>query len=74
VKFKLTCGTHRQKNADGEMVVYRPGDIVETSENLAATFPIVDVAKQTPRFVLVDDDDSVPARPVLKNKNKKGKK
>lgn len=74
MRFKINFGQHSQRNADGEMVTYRAGDIVETDHDLASEFPIVDVATGTPRFILVDDGDDVPAKPVFKVNPKKGKK
>lgn len=72
MRFKINFGKHTQRNADGEMVVYRPGDIVETTEDLASVFPIIDVERNLPRFVLVDDDE-IPQKPVFTQKSKKGK-
>lgn len=71
MRFKINFGVHRQRSSDGKMVVFKAGDIVETTEDLASVFPIVDVERNLPRYVLVDDDES-PAKPVFKSK--KGKK
>jgi len=55
MRFRLNFGTHKMPHDKGG-TLYRPGDIIESDTDLAEAFQICDVATQTPKFSVVEDE------------------
>ena len=57
-RYRLLAGLHIGANADGQEVVFKAGDVVETSQNLLA----FNGRNMAPKFELIDDVTNDNAR------------